>query len=83
MRRVVRILSLLSDHRWVELLVAIDVARVNVLSWLAVGLLDCVSKARDERTRVELLVAGLGSTAFVVGRARPARRGIAARFGCC
>ena len=37
MRRVVRILSLLRDQCWVELLVAIDIARVNVLRWLAIS----------------------------------------------
>lgn len=39
MRRVVRILCLLCNQSWVELLIAIDVSRVNILRWLAVGLL--------------------------------------------
>lgn len=40
MRRVVRILRLLRYQCWVELLVSVDVARVDVLSWLAVGSLS-------------------------------------------
>lgn len=36
MRRVVRVLCLLCNQSWVELLVAVDVSRVNILRRLAV-----------------------------------------------
>lgn len=39
MCRVVRVLSLLRDQCWVELLVAVDVAGVNVLRWLTIAAL--------------------------------------------
>lgn len=44
MRRVVRILCLLSDQSRVELLISVYVAGVDVLGWLAVRPLDGVSK---------------------------------------
>lgn len=43
MRRIIRILSLLCNNRWVELLVAADVAGIDVLSRLTVGSLRAVN----------------------------------------
>jgi hypothetical protein len=36
-RGIVGVLRLLRDQRWVELLVAVDIARIDVLGLLAIG----------------------------------------------
>ena len=63
MRRVVRILCLLCDQSWVELLVAVNVSRVDVLRWLAAGLLGSVSSSHVTKTGIDLPVAELELTA--------------------
>ena len=65
-RRVVRILRLLCNQCWVELLVAVNVARIDVLGRLAIRSLQYIQSFTIKSIYIyDGLVAVLGLTASV------------------
>jgi hypothetical protein len=76
--RVVRILRLLRDQCRIELLVAADISRIDVLRRLAIGVLSRVSFSDTCSPLHCLLEAGPGLTAIEGVRGHQMRLGIQA-----
>jgi hypothetical protein len=86
MRRIIRILRLLRNNRWVELIAARRVSSIYVLRGLAVGLLHAVRTLAHQKSAN--VVHGLrevapGSIDIVAGRGRLRKRGTRAPFELC